>query len=94
MLTDSVSPNGQFRYYVYQFDHGGYGYSRVFWAVTANTDEVLNLKEYKLPDGYKIVGWTKENELKIEEWEPYYYKDEEVELKDGSIFKNVKLKIE
>lgn len=93
LLTDSISPSGQFRYYEYQFDHGGYGYSRVFWAVTANTEEVLNLKEYNLPDGYRIIGWAGLNELQIEKWKPYYHIEEEVELKDGSIFKNVKLRL-
>ena len=94
LLKDSVSPNGQFEYYEYQFDNGGLGYSRVFWAVINKTDEDLNLKKFNLPDGYRIIGWSSVNELEIEEWKPYYYKDEEVKLKDGSFFNNVKLKIE
>lgn len=94
LIIDSVSPNGQFKFYEYQFDNGGYGYSRLFWAVTNNTDEDINLKDFNLPDGYRIIGWTHQNELKIEKWEPYYKKDKEVELTNGFSFKNVKLKIE
>jgi hypothetical protein len=44
-----------------------------------------------LPDGYKAAGWTEENEARIEKWEPYYYKSEEVELKSGDTFLGVKL---
>lgn len=93
LLKESISPNRQFIYYDYHFDHGGFGYSREFWAITKNTKDNFNLKDYNIPDGYRIIGWTKQNELQIEKWEPYYNKDEDVELKSGSNFMGVKLKI-
>jgi len=30
LISDSISPNKKHKYYEYQFDNGGFGYSRVF----------------------------------------------------------------
>ena len=33
ILSESISPDKKYKYYEYQFDKGGLGYSRVFWSV-------------------------------------------------------------
>ena len=91
LLEDSISPNDKFKYFTYQFDNGGLGYSRVFWAATKKTNDAINLLDYKIPDGYKIVGWDENSKLILQEWEPYYYKAEEVNLITGSHFRNIEL---
>ncbi|MFV1884512.1 MAG: hypothetical protein ACMZ7B_08495 [Balneola sp.] len=93
LLEDSVSPNNKFRYLVYQYDTGVFGYSRVFWSVIDSTDSTVNLAEYKIPDGYKIAGWSSNNEIELEKWDPYYYKDEEIEYSSGDTFKGITIKI-
>jgi hypothetical protein len=91
VLVDSISPDSNFRYITYKFDNGGFGYSRVFWTVFENTDKTKNLADTKIPDGYKITGWSKDNELILEKWEPYYFKDEDIEFKTGSEFNGIRL---
>jgi len=91
LISDSISPNEKYKYYEYQFDNGGLGYSRIFWSVTKNDNAKKNLFDGKIPDGYKIKGWSINNELILEKWEPYYYKAKEVELTSNSIFKGVKI---
>jgi hypothetical protein len=93
LLKSKVSPNNEFQFFEYQFDNGGFGYSRVFWSVIKNDSTILGLETGLLPDGYKALEWTANNELVIEKWEPYYYKDEEVELKSGDLINGVKLKL-
>ena len=93
LLEDSVSPDKSKIYYHYTFDQGGSGYSRSFWAVTDTESEIKNLEEYIIPDGYKAVGWTQENELILEEFDPTYYKDKDVELMTGTDFQGVRLRI-
>jgi hypothetical protein len=83
LLADSTSPDGNKKYFQYCYDHGGFGNSRVFWAVISIKDTGLDLTKGLLPDGYKIVGWTSSNQLVIEKWTPYYYKSDSVELKSG-----------
>ena len=83
LLADSASPDGNKKYFQYCYDHGGFGYSRVFWAIVAIKDSSLDLTKGLLPDVYKIVGWTKSNQLVIEKWTPYYYKSDSIELKSG-----------
>jgi hypothetical protein len=46
-----------------------------------------------MPDGYKANGWTADDELIVEKWEPYYYRQRLGELKDGDIFNVVKVKM-
>ena len=66
LISDSISPNGKYKYYEYQFDNGGIGYSRVSWSVSENNGIGKNLFNGKIPDGYKTKGWTKNNELILE----------------------------
>ncbi|WP_426429371.1 hypothetical protein ACPX19_07385 [Winogradskyella sp. HB-48] len=90
LISDSISPNKKHKYYEYQFDNGGFGYSRVFWSVIENTENESDLEKGLIPDGFKIVGWTNDNELILEKWEPY---DEinKTELKNGTEFNGVKI---
>jgi len=91
MIKDEPSGSGDYHLLIFKFDTGALGYSRVFWAVVPSDYEKLNLADYILPDGYKGKGWSKKDELIISIWEPYYYKDEIVDLKTGDTYKGVKL---
>jgi len=93
LLKDSISPNGKFVYYEYQFDNGGHGYSRVFWSLTQISKNQKNLLQGKIPDGYRIKGWSRANELILEKWTPYYYKEEEIELKTGSELNGIRISL-
>ncbi len=93
LLKSQISPNTKFQFFEYQFDNGGFGYSRVFWSVIKNDSTIVALEKGLLPDGYKAIEWTDDNELLIEKWEPYYYKDEDVELTDNSTINEVKIKL-
>ncbi|MFA7327657.1 MAG: hypothetical protein WC121_13390 [Candidatus Kapaibacterium sp.] len=93
LLDSQVSPNKKFKFFKYQFDNGGFGYSRVFWSVIRNDTTLNKIEHGLLPDGYKAIEWTDDNELIIEKWEPYYYKDKEVELTDRNTINNVKIKL-
>ncbi|MEZ4757746.1 MAG: hypothetical protein R2817_13030 [Flavobacteriales bacterium] len=93
LLKSQISPNAKFQFFEYQFDNGGFGYSRVFWSVIRNDSTIVELENGLLPDGYKAIEWTDDNELLIEKWDPYYYKDEEVELTDNSTINEVKVKL-
>jgi hypothetical protein len=90
LITESISPNKNHKYYEYQFDNGGFGYSRVFWSVIENDEKVSDLEKGLIPDGFKIVGWTNENELILEKWEPYY-KINKTELINITEFNGVKI---
>lgn len=90
LISDSISPNKKHKYYEYQFDNGGFGYSRVFWSVIENTENESDLEKGLIPDGFKIVGWTNDNELILEKWEPYY-EINKTELKNGTEFNGVKI---
>ncbi|NQZ48034.1 MAG: hypothetical protein HRT63_10990 [Erythrobacter sp.] len=90
LISESISPNKKHKYYEYQFDNGGFGYSRVFWSVLENNENKSDLEKGLIPDGYKIVGWTKENELILEKWEPYY-EINKTELKNGTEVNGVKI---
>ena len=78
---------------IYRFDAGAFGDGRVFWAVTPADATKPNLVNYELPDGYKANGWTADNELIVEKWEPYYYRQKLGELKTGDTFNGVKVKL-
>ncbi|MDO1451866.1 hypothetical protein Q0590_36695 [Rhodocytophaga aerolata] len=93
LISDSTSPDKKFIIVEYQFDHGGHGYSRLFWAITPLDYKTLDLSDYKLPDGYKAKGWNEDNSVLIEKWEPYYYKQESVNLKSGDVYKGISIRI-
>ena len=93
LLKSQISPNRKFQFFEYQFDNGGFGFSRVFWSVTKNDSTLYNLEKGVLPDGYKATGWTSENELVIQKWKPYYFKDKEIELRDKDLLNGIKLKL-
>ena len=90
LISEVISPNNKYKYYEYQFDNGGFGYSRVFWSVIENNENKSDLEKGLIPDGFKIIGWTKENELILEKWEPYY-EINETELKTRTEFNGVKI---
>jgi hypothetical protein len=91
LIEDIESPNREFQIVIYNFDIGALGYSRVFWAIVPMKNINVNMAKYLLPDGYKAIGWTEQNELLIEKWEPYYYKQKEIDLKTGDFYLGVKL---
>ena len=90
IISESISPNNEHKYYEYQFDNGGFGYSRVFWAVTENKETEFDFEKGHIPDGYKIKGWTNENRLILEKWKPYY-EIKKIELKSGTEINGVKI---
>jgi hypothetical protein len=92
LISDSISPNRKYKYYEYQFDNGGFGYSRVFWSVIENKEIESDLQKGLIPDGFKIVSWTNENELILEKWEPYY-EIKKTELKNGMKINGVKISL-
>ena len=91
LISDSISPNKAYKYFEYQFDNGGLGYSRLFWSVVKNNPSKVDLEKGLIPDGYKIIGWTNENELILIKWEPYYGKSDQIELKSGMKLNGVKI---
>lgn len=78
---------------IYNYDTGALGYSRVFWAVVPAEHRALNLNNYRLPDGYKGVGWTSSSELIVQQWEPYYYIENYRNIKNGDTYLGVKVKL-
>tara|TARA_R100001369_G_scaffold78416_1_gene108052 strand:- start:87 stop:800 length:714 start_codon:yes stop_codon:yes gene_type:complete len=92
LISESISPNNKYIYYEYQFDNGGFGYSRVFWSVIENVENKNNLKKGLIPDGFKTTGWTNKNELILEKWKPYY-NIKNTELKSGTELNGVKINI-
>ena len=72
LIKEKISPNGNFKYLQYQFDNGGFGYSRVFWSVIENNSSEIDLKKGLIPDGFKIYDWNENNHLILEKWTPYY----------------------
>lgn len=52
LLGNEVAPDGKSRIIVYQYDTGAFGYSRVWWAITPESFQELNLVKFELPDGY------------------------------------------
>ena len=93
VLENVLSPNKDFRILIYQFDAGAFGYSRVFWAVTPEATQGVNISKFILPDGYRAEGWTEQNELTISEWQPYYHIQDAVELRTGDSLHGVKVEV-
>ena len=93
ILSESTSPNQKYKYYEYQFDNGGFGYSRVFWSVIENKENKNDLKKGILPNGYRIVEWNNESELILEKWKPYYETNTAYELEGKTEFNGIKINI-
>jgi len=91
VIDDSISPNGEYKYVAYQFDNGGFGYSRVWWSIIKKSE--INLDSGILPDGYKATGWTDSNQVIIEKWKPNYEIEKIIELNTGNVFKGIPIKI-
>lgn len=90
---ESSSPDNMYKYYEYQFDNGGLGYSRLFWSVIKNDNKEHNLENGILPNGYKVIGWTENNELILEKWAPYYDSQPKYILENKSKHKGIKINI-
>jgi hypothetical protein len=93
ILSESISPNQKYKYYEYQFDNGGFGYSRVFWSVIENKENKNDLKKGLIPNGYKIVEWNTESQLILQKWKPYYETNTTYELKEKTEFNGIKINI-
>ncbi len=90
LISESISPNKKHKYYEYQFDNGGFGYSRVFWSVVENNKSQSELGKGLIPDGFRIKSWSSKSELILEKWKPYY-EIKEAELKSGTKINGVKI---
>ncbi|WP_299112181.1 hypothetical protein [uncultured Winogradskyella sp.] len=91
ILSDSISPNQKHKYYEYQFDKGGLGYSRIFWSVIKNRKNENDLGKGLIPEGYKIIGWNEKNELILREWNPTAELKTVSKLKNGTIINGIKI---
>ena len=91
ILTDSISPNKEYKYYEYQFDKGGLGYSRIFWSVIKIDENENDLGKGLIPEGYKIIGWNEKNELNLREWNPTSELKTVSKLKNGTIINGIKI---
>jgi hypothetical protein len=91
ILSDSISPNKKYKYYQYQFDKGGLGYSSIFWSVIKNNEN--DLGKGLFPQGYQVIGWNKKNELILKKWIPTSELKAVTELKNGAKFNGIKINI-
>jgi len=91
IITDSISPNKEHKYYEYQFDNGGFGYSRVYWSVIENKVNKYDLEKGLIPSGFQIVGWSNENELILEKCRPYIEFNAEYIMTGKTEFNGVKI---
>ena len=93
ILSDSISPNKKYKYYEYQFDKGGLGYSRIFWSVIENGKKENDLGKGLIPEGFKIIGWNEKNELLLREWNPTSELKTVSELQSGTIINGMKINV-
>lgn len=93
ILSESISPDKKFKYYEYQFDNGGFGYSRVFWSVIKNDQNKNDLEKGLVPNGYKIIEWNNNGELILKKWKPYYESNTTYELDGTTEFNGTKIKV-
>lgn len=93
ILAESISPDKKYKYYEYQFDNGGLGYSRVFWSVIKNEKNLTDLKEGIIPNGYKIVKWKDDNVLVLKKWKPYYESNSNYNLNQQTEFNGIKIEV-
>jgi hypothetical protein len=92
VLEEITSNNKENKIIKYVFDLGAIGDSRVFWAIIPTKfDKQEPINDFIIPDGYKAIGWTNKDEIILEKWEPYYYKNEIIEYKNGDKFNNLTL---
>ncbi|GER60725.1 hypothetical protein FPF71_17735 [Algibacter amylolyticus] len=91
ILSDSISPNKKYKYYQYQFDKGGLGYSSIFWSVIKNNEN--DLGKGLFPQGYKVIGWDIKNELILKKSIPTSELKAVTELKNGTEFNGIKINI-
>jgi len=91
ILSDSISPNKKYKYYEYQFDKGGLGYSRIFWSVIKANE--TDLGKGLISEGYKIIDWNENNELILKEWNPTYELKTVSKLKNGTEINGIKINI-
>lgn len=90
ILEETLSNKKDYRIIQYNFDLGAIGDSRIFWAIIPTKfDDKEPINDFILPDGYKAIGWTNKDEIILEKWEPHYYKNEEIEYKNGDKFDNL-----
>jgi len=93
LLDRYSSPDGKRAIFVYQYDHGALGDSRVFWSIAPPNTSTANLDDYLLPEGYQACGWTQSGEAVLVAWIPYYTKTLGHGLNSGNVFKSAKIKV-
>ena len=91
ILSDSISPNEKYKFYEYQFDKGGLGYSRIFWSVIKTNES--DLGKGLISEGYKIIGWNENNELILKEWNPTSELKTVSKIKNGTEINGIKVNI-
>ena len=92
ILSDSISPNEKYKFYEYQFDKGGLGYSRLFWSVIKTNES--DLGKGLISEGYKIIDWNENNELILKEWNPTSELKTVSKMKNGTEINGIKINIE
>ena len=92
ILSDSISPNEKYKFYEYQFDKGGLGYSRLFWSVIKTNES--DLGKGLISEGYKIIDWNENNELILKEWNPKSELKTVSKMKNGTEINGIKINIE
>ena len=93
ILSESTSPDKKFKYYEYQFDNGGFGYSRVYWSVIKNHKNKNHLVKGMIPNGYKIIKWNDGGELILQKWKPHYESNTTYVLDGATEFNGIKIEI-
>jgi len=94
ILEEKISPDKKHKIVSFQMDLGAFDYSRVYWVIIpTNSDKSVPLDDYIIPDGYKAVDWNSKDEVIVEKWSPYYYRDVEVELRTGDKLNGVIVEI-
>ncbi len=91
ILSDSISPNEKYKFYEYQFDKGGLGYSRIFWSVIKTNES--DLGKGLISEGYKIIDWNENNELILKEWNPTSELKTVSKMKNGTEINGIKINI-
>ena len=91
--AEIVSPDRQTAILIYHYDAGAFGDGKYCYAVTPVAYSNLNLEKFELPDGYEAKGWSEQNELLVEKFEPYYYRQKLGDLKTGDTFNGVEVRL-